>query len=151
MGITANTPRPKPARNQNGGCGTLFFLLIILLGPGRGIVQGLLPGLSNSEYFALAIGVIALVALVTAVRSAAGSRPGGTPAPGLPRSSWPTVPANAPTMPQPPRLPQSRPMDLPGAAPRFEPYITGKVMLAGLILLLGFAGAFFVLWVNLNL
>jgi hypothetical protein len=47
-----------------------------------------------------------------------------------------------------PTVPRSRAAGYPVGPPQFEPVITGKVVLAGVLLLLVFAGIFFLLWIG---
>ncbi len=147
-GITANTPRPKPTRGQGPSCGTWIFLIVILLGPGRGILMALLGPRANDPRTLIVIGgVVVLAAMLVLAGRAASGRSSG---PQLP--TGPSTPMSMPRLPTPaapmsPTVPGSR-AGYPLGPPQFEPIITGKVVLAGVLLLLVFAGIFFLLWIG---
>jgi hypothetical protein len=150
MNVMANTPRPKPAKGQGPGCGTWVFLLLILAGPVRnilGIVLG--PGVSNTDTWLIFGGVVVLAGLVTVVSRAASNRSGGgarlptgPSGPSLPMGGSPARPRQLPPMTS------SAPAGYPAGPPRFEPIITGKVVLAGVVLAAIFAAAFALIWIG---
>lgn len=139
MNVTANTPQPKPSRGQSSGCGTWIFLLIMLAGPGRSIVLALLgPHANNPRVLAIGAAVVIFaVAIALASRAAASTRRAGPQMPTLP---GPPVRGATPIGPREPYR---------GGAPRFEPIITGTLVITGMVLLLFFAGAFLLLWLYL--
>jgi hypothetical protein len=148
MNLTANTPRPKPAKGQGPGCGTWVFLLLILAAPLRNILRIVLgPGVSDAAIWLILGGVVVLAGLVTVVSRAASNRSGGGPrlptgpsGPSLPMGGSPAQPLQLPSMTS------STPAGYPAGPPRFEPIITGKVVLAGVVLAAIFAAAFALIW-----
>lgn len=151
MNITANTPRPKPAKNQRPGCISWLFLLIILLGPLRGILQAIIgPRLGNIPLAPILTGIVILAAAGSMLARAAAGRSTG---PRLPTS--PTVPGQpfSPPASSPStmtRLPTPAMPNYQGGAPRFEPVITAKVFLAGVVLAAVLAGGLFLVWLSLG-
>src|SRR5919199_6616980 len=146
MNITSNTPRPKPTGNQRSGCITWIFLLLLLSVPGRNILVAILhsvaPQISSSQLWLILGGIVALGVVVTSITRAARNRPVDTRLPTGPGSSTQTPrPGGTPIRPpQPPQVPSSSVPGYPTGAPRFEPIITGKVIVAGVVLAALFAG-----------
>lgn len=146
MNITPQTPQPKPPRNQRGSRWSWLFLLI-LARPLWGIIRSAVGPQVSSQQLALVIGGVVLAGVIvmffTSVATRSTSR---EQAPSMQSSPAPNYrpPAAGPSMPSttPPRygtnpslgkppLPPSTPF---GQAPRFEPIITGKVVLIGAVL-----------------
>ena len=147
MNVTSNTPRPKPTGNQRSGCITWIFLLLLLSVPGRNILVAILhsvaPQISSSQLWLILGGIVALGVVVTSITRAVQNRPVDTQLPTGPRPTAQTPqPGRMPTGPsQPPQIPSSSIPSYPTGAPRFEPIITGKVVIAGLVLAALFVGA----------
>lgn len=136
MNITANTPRPKSPKRQGPNIVSWIFFLMLALGPLRGIVRSLLPAwISDSQLLIMVLGVFALAVMVSLVARAFAGRSDAPRVPTIPGSSGPRPQMSAPPRQrlEPARLPSSRsPSGYPGP-PRFEPIITGKVLLAGFV------------------
>lgn len=132
MNITSQTPQPQRPRGQRGNRWSWLFFLLILARPLWGIVRSLVgPQISNQQ-IALVIGgaVVAGVAVMFITRSASRitTREQSQSAP-IPtaRTYRPATGRNATWTP-----PQASSYQ--GQTPRFEPMITGKVVLVGIIL-----------------
>lgn len=137
------------SKKKSGGFpfGSLIVFLIVFGRPLYNLVRSVTRGiLTDQQLLIVAGGAVALVALVVIVQRVNQSRQGSSP------YSPTSLPMNTPTS-----LPSTNPAAslrqyttsgdtrLP-SAPRFEPIITGKVVLAGLLLaLLLFGGGFLVL------
>ena len=134
MPITAQSPQsrqPQPKRRINF---SWIIFLMILARPIWGIVRSIVPPqIANNDMVAVVVGVLVLGAFVFTVSQLGRSRGGDTR---LPTGSQPERPWSPTGMGTP------RPATLPSGAPRFEPIITGKVVLAGAVLLVIFAAAF---------
>lgn len=136
MSISPNAPRPDPPPRQPKGNLSWIFFLLILARPLWGILRSAVgPQLSNTQLWIVVIGVLALAALVLLAPRALNRGPSVT-----------RLPTSAPSVPprRPPALPQHPALDASLRPPHYEPIITGKVMLAG-VLLLGMMGLGFVL------
>ncbi len=143
MNFTANTRPRGPKRERGGNLSWLFFLLI-LARPLWGIVRSLVgPQISNQQIWLMIGGVLVIGAVVALIaRNAGGSAeqsrlptPSATGGSSLPRPAT----TNRPTIPM-----EWRPgsaAGYPSRPPQFEPVITGKVLLAGLVLALLIGGA----------
>lgn len=153
MNITANTPRPKPTKNQRPGCITWIFLLLILLGPGRGILAALFqivaPRVSGGLLWSIIGGIVVVGALVAVISRAATNRTTDTRLPTGPGAATDRRQRGGAPAPLP------GPAQLPGGTqsgpPRFEPIITGKVVVAGFVLAACFAAAFLLLATSLSI
>ena len=147
MNITSNTPRPKPTGKQRSGCITWIFLLLLLSVPGRNILAAILhsvaPQISSGQLWLILGGIVALGVVVTSITRAVRNRPVDTQLPTGPGPSTQIPrPDGTPIRPsQPPQAPSSSVSGYPSGAPRFEPIITGKVIVAGLLLAALFVGA----------
>ncbi len=126
MNITANTPRPKPPRRERRSPLTWIFFLLILARPVWGILRSTIgPQVSDTQLWIMVVGVVALGFVALLVSRAAGDR---RVDPRLPTPVEPVRPV------QPSQIPMSGQSGYPAGPPRFEPIITGKVALAGLML-----------------
>lgn len=138
----------KSGKESKGFPFGLIVFLVVFGRPIYNLVRSLTRGIvTDQQLMIVAGGVVALVALAVIVQRVNQSRQGSTPY--SPTSMTPTNPQTSlPTSNPTASLQQyTRPGDarLP-SAPRFEPIITGKVVLAGLLLaLLLFGGGFLVL------
>lgn len=136
--VPGNEPESQP-----GGRGVWWLLPILLVasGPIANAVQRA-TGWNVSQVHVLLAGGLLLAAvwlLWPNVRGGGKAAP-GSPVPGsLPsRLPTPSTPTRSPAAPKntPGAVQLGRPTQLP--APRFEPYVTGKVVLAGFVLLIVF-------------
>lgn len=125
----------------------MIVFLVVFGRPIYNLVRSLTRGIvTDQQLMIVAGGVVALVVLAVIVQRVNQSRQGSSPysPTSMPMNSPTSLPTSNPTA----SLQQyTRPGDvrLP-SAPRFEPIITGKVVLAGLLLaLLLFGGGFLVL------
>lgn len=133
---------PKPAKKSSGFPFGLIVFLVIFGQQIYGFVRGLTRGIiTDQQLMIVAGGAVALVVLAVIVQRVNQSRQGSTTytPPSLPTSN-PTASLRQYTTPGSPSLP---------SAPRFEPIITGKVVLAGLFLALLLGGIGFVVLVSL--
>ena len=134
MSISAQSPQPRQPQQKRGINLSWIVFLLILARPLWGIVRSIVPPqIANNDLIAVVVGVIVLSAFVFAVARLGRGRGGDTR---LPTGSEPSRPA-APT-----RVGTWEPAALPSKAPQFEPIITGKVALAGVVLFAIFAAAF---------
>jgi|GEM_PF-7050221 len=143
MNFTANTRPPAPKRERGGNLSWIFFLLI-LARPLWGIVRSLVgPQISNQQIWLMIGGVLVVSAVVALIARNAGGRAEQSrlPTPSATGgSSLPFPPAtNRPAMPGEWRPGSSS--GYPSRPPQFEPMLTGKVLLAGLVLALLIGGA----------
>jgi len=137
------------SKKKSGGFpfGGLIFFLVVFGRPIYNLVRSLTRGIFTDQQLLIAGGgVVALVVLTVIVQRVNQSRQGSTP------YTTPSMPMNTPTSLTPSNPTASlQQYTTPGdarlpSAPRFEPIITGKVVLAGLLLaLLLFGGGFLVL------
>lgn len=136
------------SKKKSGGFPTgLIVFLLIFGGQIYNVVRGLTRGILTDQQLMIAAGgVVALVVLTVIVQRVNQSRQGSSP------YTTPSMPMNTPTSLTPTNPTASlQQYTTPGdarlpSAPRFEPIITGKVVLAGLLLaLLLFGGGFLVL------
>ncbi|HEX6291008.1 MAG TPA: hypothetical protein VFZ66_17615 [Herpetosiphonaceae bacterium] len=126
---------PKPAKESKGsGCGWLIFLLVFFWRPLYNMIRSVVNGrISDQQLLIIVGGVVALVVLALIVQrvnrsrqgSAASLPPSYTPPSTLAKSYRQLQVPSEPFMP---------------SAPRFEPIITGKVVLAGIMLFWIFGG-----------
>lgn len=118
---------PKSAKKSSGFPFGLIVFLVVFGRPIYNVVRSATRGIvTDQQLMIVAGGAVALVALVVIVQRVNQSRQGSTPyTPTYTPSSNPTASLRQYTTPGEARLP---------SAPRFEPIITGKVVLAGLIL-----------------
>ena len=137
MSISPNTPRPDPPRQRQSNLSWIFFLLI-LARPLWGILRSAIgPQLSNTQLWIIVAGVLSLAALALLAPRALNR---DTPVSRLPTGAPPVhLERPAPVAQRP--FPGVSPR-----APRFEPIITGKVMLAGVLLLAMMSTLFLLLW-----
>lgn len=131
---------PTPQRRRSGGFGLGWIVWLAILGPtlyrlARNAVGG---RLTDQQFLIIAGGLAGLFIMILIVRWVNNTRTGGSTS--LPTGYQPPrqMQGRLPTPPQP------RPASLP-EAPRFEPMVTGKVVLAGLILAAFMGGAAFIL------
>jgi len=136
--VSGNEPE-----KQDGGRGIWWLLPILFFASGP--IASLLrqtTGWNVSQLQIILGGALLLAAVWLLWPNFRGGR--GTTAPGAPTSA--PLPARLPVSQAPSRSPAA-PSSMPGAvqlgrprqqAPRFEPYVTGKVVLAGFVLLLLF-------------
>jgi hypothetical protein len=134
MNITPQTPRPQPPRNQRGSRLSWLFFLLILARPLWGIIRSLVgPQVTNQQIWLVLGGVVlagVVVMLITRGASRFGSGDQSLSMPNQPVRDYrpPTGRGRDMTWTAP------RPGSYQGQTPRFEPMITGKVVLVGLIL-----------------
>jgi hypothetical protein len=146
MNITSNTPRPKPTGNQRSGCITWIFLLLILLVPARNILPAILhtvaPQMSTGQLWLILGGIAALGVVVTSIARAVRNRPVDTQLPtALGPDARSPLPGGTQIRPSRPQIPSSSVPGYSAGPPRFEPIITGKVVVAGFVLAALLAGA----------
>jgi hypothetical protein len=130
---------PKSAKKSSGFPFGLIVFLVVFGRPIYNVVRSFTRGIvTDQQLLIIGGGVVALVALAVIVQRVNQSRQGSSPyTPTYTPSSNPTASLQQYTTPGDVRMP---------SAPRFEPVITGKVVLAGLLLaLLLFGGGFVVL------
>ena len=138
----------KSGKESRGFPFGLIVFLIVFGRPVYNLVRSLTRGIvTDQQLMIVAGGVVALVALAVIVQRVNQSRQGSSP-----YSPTSLSPTNTPTMLTPTNPTASlQQYTSPGdarlpSAPRFEPIITGKVVLVGLLLaLLLFGGGFLVL------
>ena len=138
MSITANSSRPKPPRPERRSNLTWIFFLLILARPLWGILRSTVGAhVSNAQLWIIVVGVITLGLVGLLVSRAMDGR---SSAPRLPAGAAPTRPL------KPINIPTPTTSTYPAGPPRFEPIITGKVVLAGFALatLIGVVGV--LLW-----
>ncbi len=134
MPITAQSGPPRQPKQKRGINLPWIFFLLILARPLWGIVRSIVPPqIANNDLLVVVVGVIVLGAFVFTVAQLGRSRGGDTR---LPTGSPPARPFSSTRVGTPQRA------TLPSGAPQFEPIITGKVMLAGAVLLAIFAAGF---------
>ncbi len=133
----------EPEKHESGrGIWWLLPILLIASGPIASMVQQA-TGWNVSQLQVILAGGLLLAAVWLLWPNFRGGR--GSAAPGIPTP--PTLPARLPTPSTPSRSPAAprsiggstqlgRPIEIP--APKFEPYVTGKVVLAGCVLLVLF-------------
>jgi hypothetical protein len=137
MGFVAgNDPSPqKKASGPGFGWVSLLFIGVLLFR----VVRNMTAGLLTDEQLAILVGgVIALIGLAIIVQRVNRSRANNSPS--LPTTYQPQQPSYPSSTGYSPIRSEARP---PTNAPRFEPIITGKVFLFGLV----FACA----WIGLGL
>ncbi len=136
--VSGNEPKQPQKKTGTLGCGWLLPLLIFGQ-PIISLVRRALAGrVDDQQLLIIGAGVVALLVMVVIVRRVNEARSNNT-------TSLPT-PYQPPTT-NPPPFTQSRVQPgqpLVPRPPQFEPIITGKVVLAGLVLAMLFAGAAFV-------
>ncbi|HEY0734862.1 MAG TPA: hypothetical protein VGD69_08125 [Herpetosiphonaceae bacterium] len=133
---------PKPAKKSSGFPFGLIVFLLVFGGQIYNVVRSATRGIiTDQQLMIVAGGAVALVVLAVIVQRVNRSRQGSTMyTPTYTPSSNPTASLKQYTTSGSPSLP---------SAPRFEPVITGKVVLAGLILALLLGGIGFVVLVGL--
>ena len=140
MNITANTPRPKPPKHERRSGLTWIFFLLILARPLWGILRSTIGAqISDTQLWILVVGVVTLGFVGLLVARGVGNR--GADA-RLPTRVEPAQPLN------PSQLPQDARPGYPVGPPRYEPIITGKVVLAGIVLAALMAAAGLLLWLG---
>lgn len=129
--IAGNEPSPPRKKPERLSWGWLIPLVIVFGRPLIQMIRNLTAGrVTNQQLLIMAVGVAALVALVILVRFINRGRnasAGSLPTMYTPSISTPSLPNNQPFVPRP---------------LRFEPIITGKVVLASVIvaIIMGAAG-----------
>lgn len=133
---------PKATKKSGGFPFGLIVFLVVFGRPIYNLVRSLTQGIvTDQQLMIVAGGAVALVALAVIVQRVNQSRQGSSPyAPSSLPPSSPAASLQQYTTPGDARLPST---------PRFEPIITGKVVLAGLILALILGGIGFVALVSL--
>lgn len=133
---------PKSGKKSGGFPFGLIVFLVVFGRPIYNLVRSLTQGIvTDQQLMIVAGGAVALVALAVIVQRVNQSRQGSTPyAPSYTPPSNPTASLQQYTAPVDVRLPST---------PRFEPIITGKVVLAGLILAVILVGIGFVVLMSL--
>jgi hypothetical protein len=131
----------QPRRRSFNWIGLIAFVVIVFGRRIAGFVQWLFSGgvalLPGNFDLALILGGGALLAVVVAVLvTLRASRRDNAPMPPFGGPSLPSAPGRAPTFASPPRPATSVP-----SAPRFEPIITPKVVVASALLTLLAGGA----------
>ncbi len=121
--VSGNEPQPK--RSSGVGCGWLLPLLI--LGPtiARLVRQSTVGWLNDQQLLIIIGGLMVLIAFGIMIRRANRAERGGTT---LPQPAASKVPTGASLQ----QLRKTSKASLP-PPPRFEPIITGKVLLAGVL------------------
>lgn len=135
MPITANTPRPTPPKRQRTSIWSWLIFLLIFARPLYGMLRSIVPfQISSPQLMAIVAGIIVVALASTLVLKTARRQGSDTRLPtASPQSSSdrPVMTSSRPSnIPMRANTPQPR---IPAGGPRFEPVITGKVMLVGII------------------
>ena len=159
MPITANSPQPTGPKRKRANIWSWLIFLLILARPLYAIATSIVPVQFNSLPIGPIVGGVVVLGLVVAlVVNTARRRSNDT---WLPTPASPPVQTNQRTMssqpamkmpkPSNPSLPSSRSnlprSTIPSGAPRYEPMVTGKAVLAGIITGGIIAAAVVFLWV----
>ncbi len=134
MPIVAGNDQQPEKKSSGAGCGWVVMLLVFLWRPLYTMIRDFTNGRFSDDQLVMIVGgifgLIVLAALVQRVNRMRASNTAGWPTPYTPPS---------PLSSNPRQLRSPGEQYLP-AGPRFEPIITGKVILAGLILALLLGG-----------
>lgn len=122
--VSGNEPQPK--RSSGLGCGWLLPLLILAPTIARLVRQSTAGWLTDQQLLILVGGLTVLIAFGVMIQWANRANRGSTNLPQAPVSKAP-ISASL----QQPRTPSN---DMLPPPPRFEPIITGKVLLVGVLL-----------------
>ena len=138
MPITANSRQPKPPRRTQQSILSWIFFLLIFARPFWGILRSMIgPEVSDTPIWIMVAGITGLGIRVLFLLRAMRGGPANTSLPPrmeLPRPVQPMqrVEPLGPSADAQRRAPPIR--DYPLQPPRFEPIITGKVVVAGIVL-----------------
>jgi hypothetical protein len=155
MPITTNSSRPTPPKRQRANIWSWLIFLLILARPLYGVLRSVIPAqVSAIQIVAVAAGVIVLGLMFSLVLNTARQRASDTwrPTPS-PQSTWdrPVMTASRSSNASPPLLRSNSPTPrIPAGGPRFEPVVTGKVIVAGIITAGVIAAAIAFLWTLLT-
>ena len=138
MSITANSPQPKPPRRGQQSILSWVVFLLIFARPLWGILRSIIgPEVSDTQIWIMVAGITGLGIMVLFLSRAMRSGPANTSLPPRMEVPRPVQPMQRVEPPVPAADAQRRAppiQDYPLQPPRFEPIITGKVVVAGIVL-----------------